>query len=76
MDEPKKLYRSRDNRMVSGLCAGMGNYLGIDPTVVRVVYTVASILMGGLPIIIYLVLIMVVPEEPIGGPGLGGDGVI
>jgi phage shock protein PspC (stress-responsive transcriptional regulator) len=76
MNEPKKLYRSRDDRMVSGLCAGIGKYIDIDPTVVRVVYIVASILSGGLPIIIYLVLIMVVPEEPISGPGLGGDGVI
>jgi phage shock protein C len=73
MNEPKKLYRSRDDRMVSGLCAGIGKYLGVDSTVVRVVYTVASILLGGLPIIIYLILIMVVPEEPISGPGMGGD---
>jgi phage shock protein C len=76
MNEPKKLYRSRDDRMVSGLCAGIGKYFGIDPTVVRVIVTVASILSGGLPIIIYLVLIMVVPEEPISGPGVGGDVVV
>jgi phage shock protein PspC (stress-responsive transcriptional regulator) len=76
MNEPKKLYRSRDNRMVSGLCAGIGKYFGMDPTVVRVIVTIASILLGGLPAIIYLVLIMVVPEEPISGPGVGGDVVV
>lgn len=69
MNEYKKLYRSRDNRMVSGLCAGIGEYIGIDPTIVRVVVTIASILFVGLPVFIYLVLIMVVPEEPISGPG-------
>lgn len=73
MTEYKKLYRSRDNKMVSGLCAGIGKYIGADPTVVRVVVTVASILLGGLPIIIYLVLIMVVPLEPVSKPETGGD---
>jgi phage shock protein C len=67
MNEYKKLYRSRDNRMVSGLCAGLGKYIGIDPTVVRVLWTVATIILVGLPIVIYLVLIMVVPEEPVSG---------
>ena len=73
MSEYKKLYRSRDNRMVSGLCGGIGKYIGIDPTVVRVVVTVATILLAGFPAAIYLVLIMVVPEEPISGPGTGAD---
>ncbi len=75
MQEAKKLYRSRDNRMVSGLCAGFGKYLGIDPTVVRVVYTIVTILFAGVPAGIYVILIMVVPEEPLSGPGPGGDAI-
>ena len=67
MNEPKKLYRSRDNRMVSGLCGGLGKYLGVDPTIIRVVVTIAAIVLAGIPAGIYLVLIMVVPEEPISG---------
>jgi len=73
MNEPKKLYRSRDDRMVSGLCGGIGKYLGVDPTIIRVIYTVLSILLGGVPIGIYVILIMVVPEEPLSSPGTGGE---
>ena len=72
MNDIKRLYRSRSDRMVSGLCAGIGKYLGVDPTIVRVVVTVATIVLAGVPAVVYLVLIMVVPEEPLSGPGTGG----
>ena len=69
MNEYKKLYRSRDNRIVSGLCAGIGKYMGIDPTVVRVAVTIASVVLAGVPVVIYLIMVLIVPEEPIGGIG-------
>jgi len=61
--EPKKLYRSRTNRMLAGVCAGLGNFFGIDPTVVRLVFVAGTILGFGSFVLIYLVLFIVVPEE-------------
>ena len=39
----KRLYRSRSNRMVAGVCAGVAEYFGIDPTVVRVLWAIVSV---------------------------------
>lgn len=65
MPQYKQLFRSRDNRMVAGVCAGLGEYLGLDPTVVRLAFLVASLLGYIGPLLIaYLVLFIVVPEEP------------
>lgn len=64
--ENKKLYRSRTNRMIAGVCAGLGNFFGIDPTVVRIVFVAGALLGFGSFILIYLVLFIVVPEEPAG----------
>jgi phage shock protein C len=64
--ENKKLYRSRTNRMVAGVCSGLGNFFGIDPTVVRLVFVAGSLLGFGSFVLIYLVLFIVVPEEPMG----------
>ncbi len=59
---PKKLERSRSNRVVGGVCGGIANYLNMDPTLVRVLTVVLS-LFTGVPIVIYIVLLFVVPEE-------------
>lgn len=60
----KTLYRSKTDRKIAGICGGMGKYFNIDPTVVRVVF-VLLLLPGGLPgILPYLVLWVVIPEEP------------
>ncbi len=61
--QPRKLYRSRDNRMIAGVCAGLADFFGIDPTVVRLVFAAGAILGFGSFILIYLVLFVVVPEE-------------
>ena len=42
----KKLYRSASNRMVCGVCGGLGTYTGIDPTVIRVLYVAISLIAG------------------------------
>jgi len=64
--ENKKLYRSRTNRMIAGVCAGLGDFFGIDPTVVRLVFVAGALLGFGSFVLIYLVLFIVVPEEPMG----------
>ena len=63
--EPKKLYRSRTNRMLAGVCSGLGNFFGIDPTVVRLIFVAGTLLGFGSFLLIYVVLFIVVPEEPI-----------
>jgi phage shock protein C len=64
MDESKRLYRSRSDRMVSGVCGGLGEYLGIDPTVVRLLF-VLGLFAGGSTIPAYIVMMIIVPEEPL-----------
>ncbi len=63
--EIKRLYRSRSDRMVSGLCAGLGEYIGLDPTIVRLLFALGTIFLFPMPILIYFVMMVVVPEEPV-----------
>jgi phage shock protein C len=63
--DSKKLYRSRNNRMVAGVCAGLGDFFGIDPTAIRLIFVAGTILGFGSLVLIYLVLFIVVPEEPV-----------
>lgn len=63
MEEKKKLTRS-DNKMVGGVCAGIGEYLGIDPTIVRIIY-VLMIFFAGFGIILYLIFWLIMPAKPI-----------
>lgn len=58
----KRLYRSKTDRMIWGICGGLGEYFNIDPTIVRVI-ALASILVGTAGIWIYIVMRLVVPEE-------------
>ena len=74
---PKRLERSKSNRVLGGVCAGVANYLNMDPTLVRVLTVVIS-LFTGVPVILYIIALFVVPEEgsqpasptypPVGGP--------
>lgn len=61
----RRLYRSRDERMIGGVCGGIAEWLGWDPTIVRVLYVVVSILSVAFPgILAYLVLWIIVPRAP------------
>lgn len=65
-NEPKRLYRS-SNRMLAGVCAGIAEYFNIDPTLVRAVYAVVSVLCAGFPgLILYLILMIVMPQQNVG----------
>ena len=59
--EQKKLLRSVDNRMVCGVCGGIGNYFNIDPTLIRLVWILASLSGGGL--LVYIIASIIIPEE-------------
>jgi len=58
----KRLYRSEDDRMIAGVCAGLAEYVDIDPTIVRLLF-VLGMFAGGATFWAYLVMMMVVPEE-------------
>jgi phage shock protein C len=58
------LRRSRQNRMIAGVCGGLAEWLGWDPTVVRVLYVVVSVLSAAFPgLIAYIILAAVMPES-------------
>jgi len=59
----KKLYRSKKDRIIGGVCGGLGEYFSIDSTVIRILYILFA-LTGGAGIFIYLILILIIPEEP------------
>lgn len=60
----KKLYRSKTDKKIAGICGGIGKYINVDPTVIRVGFIILA-LPGGLPgVLPYLVLWLVIPEEP------------
>jgi len=61
MNTEKRLYRSRINRTVAGVCAGIADYFGWDPTLVRIAWILLTLL-GGSGILIYVILWLVVPE--------------
>ena len=58
----KRLYRSRDDRMISGVCAGLAEYIDIDPTIVRLLFVLGTVA-GGATFWAYLVMMLVIPEE-------------
>ncbi|HET6845550.1 MAG TPA: PspC domain-containing protein [Anaerolineales bacterium] len=60
---PRRLVRSRTNRMIGGVCAGIGDYANIDPTVVRLLTALLFFLTGPGIIVAYLVLALIIPED-------------
>lgn len=56
-----RMYRDTEHRVIGGVCAGMGAYWNIDPWIMRVIFIIAAI-MGGMGVLIYLILYIVLPE--------------
>jgi len=63
-ETPKKLYRSRADRRIGGVCGGLANYFNIDSTLVRLLFLLGLIFVGG-TFFAYLILMIVIPEEPV-----------
>ena len=62
--EEKKLYRSRDNRMIAGVCGGIGEYFNVDPTLIRLAWALISVplaFFGG--IVAYIIAAVIIPER-------------
>ena len=63
-EQYRKLYRSRKERMLAGVCGGLAEYFAIDPTIVRLAFIAASIAGIGGGILLYLLMLIIVPIEP------------
>jgi phage shock protein C len=59
----KRLYRSKNDRMLGGVCAGLGEHLDIDPTVIRLMWAVITILSIGTGVVVYILAWILIPEE-------------
>lgn len=60
----KKLYKSNQNKMLDGVCGGIAEYFGVDPTVVRLIWALFS-LMGGCGILAYIIAAIIIPRNPV-----------
>jgi phage shock protein C len=67
-----RLYRSRDDRMLAGVAGGLAELWGADPSLVRVIWALLVIFTGGVALIVYIVMALVVPEEPLLPPAADG----
>ncbi len=61
--ETKRLYRSRTNVMIGGVCAGLADYFNLDPTIMRLIFVLLALLAGH-GILLYLIMLLVVPPQP------------
>lgn len=61
MEQPKRLLRSTTNKVIAGVCGGLGDYFNIDPTILRILF-VALVVWGGSGVLLYIVLWLVIPE--------------
>jgi len=59
----KRLYRSRADRRIAGVCGGIADYLAVDPTIVRIIWALFAIA-GGPGVVLYIILAAIIPEEP------------
>ena len=60
----KKLYRSRDGKLICGVCAGIAEYFNVDPTVVRVAFALFACMCGS-GILAYLIAAVIMPPKPV-----------
>ena len=60
--EPKRLYKSRTNRVLCGVCGGIGEYLGVDATLVRLIWAIVAC--SGTGLLAYILAAVIIPENP------------
>ncbi|MEG1848512.1 MAG: PspC domain-containing protein [Lachnospiraceae bacterium] len=63
-NEPKKLYRSNCNKMLCGVCAGVGNYFNLDATIIRLLFVLFGFCSFGTGILAYIILAVIIPTSP------------
>ena len=63
MTDYKTLTRSKSNRMIAGVCAGLADYLNMDPTIIRLLFVLGFFTFNGAMLIVYLIMAIVTPES-------------
>ena len=63
MNDQKQLVRPQKGRMVAGVCAGIGQFFGVDANIVRIIFAVLTVFSAGAAALVYLIAWVVVPEE-------------
>lgn len=64
MEKNKRLYRSRTNKIFAGICGGLGDYLEIDPVVLRLLWLLVVVFTGFVPgVLTYIIAILIIPRE-------------
>lgn len=63
MSDIKVLTRSKSDRMIAGVCAGLGDYLNIDPTIIRLLFVLGFFTFNGAMLFVYLIMAIVTPEQ-------------
>jgi phage shock protein C len=64
MELKHRLYRSRSERMISGVAGGLADYVDLDPTIIRLVWLMAFLTTGPLALLLYVLCAMIIPREP------------
>ncbi len=59
----KKLYRSRNNRIIAGVCGGLADFFHVDPTWIRLLF-ILFFFLGGCALLVYIIMWIIVPNEP------------
>lgn len=62
--QPNRLYRSRTDKTILGVCGGIGAHVNVDPVIVRLLFVAGALASAGLFVILYLVMAFVIPQEP------------
>lgn len=68
----KRLYKSRKDKVIDGVCGGIAEYFGIDPTIIRLIW-VLLLFAHGAGLILYLIAMIIIPREPLGAPAESAD---
>lgn len=62
--EPKRLYRSRENRTICGVCGGIAEYFNMDPTIVRLGLVLLAAISCGTGLLAYFIAAVIIPDQP------------
>ena len=61
----KKLYKSNKDKMIKGVCGGLGTYLQMDSTLIRLLLVICGLFTGGFPVLVfYIIAAAIIPDEP------------
>ena len=63
-EDVKKLYRSRTDRMIAGICGGLGEMFSVDSTLIRLIFALVALFTVGTAVLVYVLGWIIIPEAP------------